>query len=235
MTGDLLRRHKSGPVAQVSGYVDACYSLDAVTIRDEYRSRVESAPTRTQPYIVDHDISGRTSESTRLEELLAHRMFLEQTALLIAGWPPVRIVDFQTPLKAKQSDPYGKVDLLGVGDELTLIELKVLRGERDADTPLNALLEAVGYCAVVEANRIQIVDELRDRGYTVSSGGLAALVLAPEDCWARWDRTRTKPPWRDALNKAADVVTEATGLRVGFGSFDVSQVGATLDVTDPTE
>ena len=233
MTIDFIRRHGSGPVAHVSGYVDACHSLNAGSIRAEYETLRLSAPTRVQPYIVEHNISGRTAESTRLEELLAHRMFLEQTVLMVPTWPPVQVVDFQTPLKAKQTDKHGKVDLLGAGVGLTIIELKVLRGTQDADTPLNALSEAVGYCAIVEANQERIVDELRARGHTVAPGGVSALVLAPDDYWARWDRTRTKQPWRKALSVAVDVISDATGLLVGFGSFDVDEVGATLEVTDP--
>lgn len=231
----ILRRHSSGPVTQVSRYVEACFALNLDAVRAEYASRIATAPTRAQPYIVEHNISGRAAESTRLEELLAHRMFLEQTVLVVPDWPPVQVVDFQTPLKAKQTDKHGKVDLLAAGVGLTVIELKVLRGTQDADTPLNALLEAVGYCAIVEANQERIVDELRARGHTVAPGGVSALVLAPDDYWARWDRTRTKQPWRKALSVAVDVIIDATGLPVGFGSFDVDEVGATLEVTDPLE
>jgi hypothetical protein len=232
MPDGLLQRHDAGPITQVSGYVDACYSLNLDTIRTEYRQRVADAPNRTQGYIVEHDISGRTDGSNRLEELLAHRMFLEQTALLIPDWPPMRIVDFQTPLKAKQTDEYGKIDLLAAGEGLCVVELKVLRNDGTGDTPLNALLEAVGYCAVVEANRARIIEELTATGHRVTSDDLYALVLAPDDYWARWDRR--DEDWRGGLTHAAEVITTATGLRVGYGSFDASEVGATVDVSDPT-
>ena len=142
MPSDVLKRHDSGPFANVSTYVEACDALDASALRTEYRSRVASAPTRSQPYIVEHDISGRSDESTRMEELLAHRMYLEQTALLVPDWPPIRIVDFQTPLNSKRSDRLGGVDLLGAGEGLCVIELKVLRPDGRADNPLNALFEA---------------------------------------------------------------------------------------------
>jgi len=161
-------------------------------------------------------------------------MYIEQTTLSLPGWPTLKIVDFQTPLKSKRSDPFGKIDLLGAGDELAVIELKVLRADRGADTPLNAILEAVGYCAVVESNLIQISGELRAAGHPVGLGGLAALILAPDDYWDRWDRTRTGAPWRSTLSEAAALVSKATGLRVGFGAFDIERVGASLDVTDPT-
>jgi hypothetical protein len=229
----LLRRHGSGPVARVSTYVKACFSLDSETLGIEYRNRVAAAPTRTQPYIVEHDISGRTDVSTRLEELLAHRMFQQETMFLVPGWRGVRVVDFQTPLNARRSDGLGEVDLLGVGDGLCVIELKVLRPDGGADTPLNALLEAVGYCAVIEANAGRIMSELRGAGHEVGTGPPSALVLAPDDYWARWDRTRTEQPWKAALAHAIGVVGEAPGLTVVFGSFEMADVGETLRVTDP--
>ena len=228
----LLRRHRSGRIAQISGYVEECYSLDSNRVRTEYRSLIVSAPTRTQPYIVDHDISGRSTESNRLEELLAHSMFVKQTVLLVPNWPPLQVVDFQTPLKAKKGNKHGKIDLLAAGDGLCVVELKVLRKNDTADTPLNALLEAVGYCAVVEANKNRIVDELTATGHRVSSNDLYALVLAPDDYWARWDRR--DEAWRGGLLHCADVIGAATGLRVEYGSFDAPEVGASLVVIDPT-
>ena len=102
-------------------------------------------------YIVEHDTSGRKARVTgRNEELLAHRMFLAGSTISFRDWYPVKIVDFQTPLNAVQGDGLGKVDLLGSGRGMCVIDLKVVGG----DTPLNALLEAVGYCADCNPPRI---------------------------------------------------------------------------------
>ena len=56
----------------------------------------------------------------------------------------LKIIDYQTPLKARQADSrIGKIDLLGlVGDRLTVIELKAGGG---SDSPLRALLEGLAY------------------------------------------------------------------------------------------
>ena len=79
---------------------------------------------------------------------------------------------------------------------------------------------------------VPIVDELEATGHRVDSGGVAALVLAPDDYWARWDRREEH--WRGGLIRAVEVIATATGLRVGYGSFDVNDVAGTLEVTDPT-
>jgi hypothetical protein len=207
--------------------------IDPEAVSSEYLSRIASAPTRSTNYIVDHDIKARSEGSPRLEELLAHRLFMNQTTLILPDSSTVRVVDFQMPLNARKSDGLGKVDLIGVGDGLSVIELKVLRPGGKADTPLSALLEAVGYCAVVKPNFERVASELGDRGHKVSKRNLAILVLAPEDYWARWDGTRTRQEWRPALGHAAAVVGSATGLRVGFGSFREAELDTRLYVTDP--
>jgi hypothetical protein len=217
----------------VSAYVDACYLINLEAVSSEYLARVASAPTRSTHYIVDHDIKARSAVSPRLEELLAHRLFMNQTTLILPDSSAIRVVDFQMPLNARKSDGLGKVDLLGVGDGLSVIELKVLRPGGKADTPLSALLESVGYCAVVKGNFERVASELGDRGHEVSTANLTSLVLAPEDYWCRWERTRKRQEWRPALGHAAAVVASATGLRVGFGSFREEEMDTTLEVIDP--
>ena len=204
------------------------YALDPDSIATEYRARVVSAPTRLSDYIVEHDTSGRKFETGRNEELLAHRMFLAGSTISFRDWNPVKIVDFQTPLNAVQGDGLGKVDLLGSGRGMCVIELKVVGG----DNPLNALLEAVGYCAAVTRHASTIKDELRAAGHHVRTGWLSALVLAPTDYWERWDRTRSKADWRTALGVAASTVSEATKLDIGFGSFNLDDLGPLITATD---
>ena len=228
--GSSPRRHTSGPIARVSGYVAECLALDADEVAAEHRDRVASAPTRSSSYVVDHNISGRAEVSGRGEELLAHRIFELGATLHLQGWEPVTVVDFQMPLNSMRSDRLGKVDLLGAGSGLCVIELKVPGAS--SDTPLSALLEGVGYAAVVEANATLIVDELRSRGHRAEESAGSVLVLGPKDYWARWDRTRTTADWRRALRVAGATLSKATGLRVGFGSFDLAGIGPSLPVSD---
>ena len=58
----------------------------------------------------------------------------------------LEVLDFQTPLKARQNDKgVGKVDLFGLVDNCraAVIELKVLPTTGHGDTPLRAYLEAL--------------------------------------------------------------------------------------------
>ena len=226
MVGSMLRRHSTGPVYRVSDYVGACYALEVESIAAEYRERVAAAPSRSSGYIVEHDASGRKPGSRRNEELLAHRLM--GSTISFRDWHPVEIVDFQTPLNAVRGDGLGKVDLLGSGSGLCVIELKVVGG----DTPLNALLEAVGYCATVTRNASMIEDELRAAGHHVKTGRLSVLVLAPNDYWQRWDRMRSKADWRAGLGVAASTVLEATALDIGFGWFNLDEIGPSITATD---
>lgn len=164
---------------------------------------------------------------------MAFEIYAAGAVLRFPGWGPVEVADFQMPLNRVRSDRLGKVDLVGVGQGLWVVELKVLRKRGDGDTPLAAVLEAVGYCAVVEHNLSAIKQEVEDRsGRAVEEGGLSALVLAPEDYWRRWDRTRTPQDWRSGLRVAASVLSEATGLAIGFGSFREADIGGSIPVTD---
>lgn len=215
----ILRRHSSGPFNQVSGYVAACFDLDGEAIAADFRTLSASAPTRSKN-IVEHNIAGRTAASNRREELLAHRLYEAGATLRVPGWGPMKIVDFQMPLNAARGDGLGKVDLLGAGDGLCIIELKVPSASGSSDTPLNALLEAVGYCAVVQPNSAAIRAELGPLGVEVVGSTVRALVLGPTDYWQRWDRTRQRVDWRMGLAAAAATVMTATGLEVRFGSFE---------------
>ena len=87
MAGQMLQRHGSGPVSQVSGYVDASFALDVHAIAEEYHHRVRSALTRSSSYIVDHDSTRGSAMSNRGEELLAHHIYQAGASRSFAGIP----------------------------------------------------------------------------------------------------------------------------------------------------
>lgn len=234
MTQRLLRRHRSGPITEIGGYIEVCYSLDVTDLRAEYTSLVNAAPTRAedQPYVIEHGTRGRSTGTGNWEKPLARRLYLERSVLVFDANSSVSIVDYEMPLNSVDADGLGEVDLLAIGVGLCVIELKVRR-KNDADTPLNALTEAISYCAVVQHNKARIEAEARDLATSVSSGPVSALVLAPHDYWGFWDGRRDKRSWRPAIAHAAATITEATGLPIRFGSFDSTTVGSTVQVTDP--
>jgi hypothetical protein len=235
MTERLLKRHDSGPVSDIGGYIDECYSLDGEALRAEYTSLVRSAPTRAEeePYVVEHGTRGRDTKTGDWEKPLARRLYVSRSILVLDTDSQLSVVDYEIPLNSVEADELGEVDLLGVGHGLWVIELKVLRPTNSADTPLNALTEAIGYCAVVQQNKARIESEVRSLGRAVSTGVVSVLVLAPNNYWEFWGTRRDKRPWRPAMAHAAGVITEATEVPIHFGSFDSTTIGPTVPITDP--
>ena len=158
----------------------------------ELRAAAPSRPDRGKRYFVGHKgrlppkDSGKPSEKHlaialwRLEKLHAR-----------ADVTQVRLLDYQFPLKAAQSDTgLGEVDLLGVTacGRIAIVELKVRRrdGAR-GDTPVHALMEGLRYAAVVQANIGAIAAEVRRRfAIDVPDRPPIVQILAPEDWWRGW-------------------------------------------------
>ena len=169
--------------------------IDRKALCDEYKQLVENAPRRSakQKYFVGHDGKISSSEeSNRHEEHLAVALWnLERRwPRPDGGW--FRLLDYQIPLKAQQSDQgIGKVDLLGVTNQgqLMVIELKVKPdGDRNrGETPVKALMQGLRYAAIVKANREQIAGEAkRCFGVNVAAERPLVQLLAPQDWWEGW-------------------------------------------------
>ena len=118
------------------------------------------------------------------------------------------ILDYQTPLKAQRKNAgIGKVDLMGLieGRRLAVIELKVRPNRnRYGDTPLHAYLEALAYCAIVEANTPDLAAEVSSK-FDRSIDGLppALVVMAPEDYWTGYLAHPKAGSWWPTLNGLA--------------------------------
>ena len=193
---------------------DNCYNRTtklAQTIADinvkdllgEYQILRVCAPRRSdrnKRYFVGHDgivsSSDGSRKSNRFEEHLAIAIWNLKEDWPHPGGDAFRILDYQFPLKAKQTDRgIGKVDLLGATDRgrLIVIELKVKpekrsgRSDARGDTPLRALMEGLRYAAIVEANLDVIAREAKS---CFSVGILKeppiVQVLAPRAWWDGW-------------------------------------------------
>ena len=105
------------------------------------------------------------------------------------GW--WRCLDYQFPLKAEQANAgVGKVDLLGVTESgrLVVSELKVPPvGKGRGKGPMDALMQALGYAAIVEANSTTIGEEAMDvfGVPSISEEPPMLQILAPKDWWRR--------------------------------------------------
>ena len=100
-------------------------------LQDEYEKLVQNAPHRSKKskkYFVKHSGEDSANDSNRHVEILAKALKQLDRSWAHPGGGRFRLLDYQFPLKAQESDQgIGKVDLLGVTDQgrLMAIELKV--------------------------------------------------------------------------------------------------------------
>lgn len=104
--------------------------------------------TRRASYkMLTHDGNPRNTCSNRTEELIAMSMF-RQGELPVLG----KILDYQTPLKNKQSDQAGKIDLLAYdGKVLRILELKE---QKSTESMLRCILEGYTYLQIVDKEKL---------------------------------------------------------------------------------
>ena len=149
------------------------------------RGAAPSRGSRGKAYLELHRDGYPRSDgpSNRREEHLMMALF-NAGSLALPDGSQLRVVDYQTPLKARREDRTGKIDGAGLlpDGSLCLMELKSPKNG-NGDSPFRALLESVAYAAVVEANREQFVRELEDLSRTeerfgsFKDGPLSLLVV----------------------------------------------------------
>lgn len=213
---------------RVRGLADEIARLSLDSLVEAYRHDCVVAPRRPESgkrYLVEtHDGRPRSGAFTnRNEEHLALALwndcaqgaglFLQPTGLRL------HLVDYQVPLKAAQSDRVGKLDLLGLLDDgtLCLVELEA-PGER-GDSPLLALLEALSYAAVVEANRNALDAELREKFPEATGDTPVVLLLGPEAWWRAWQRCAPAGEWIPRLARVCDELSRRLGLKIACGAL----------------
>ncbi len=180
---------------KITGLAKAIRRIDVDALCGEYCRLRREAPCRTaqdKPYFVGHDgHPSAKNPGNPSEKHLAIALWRLGARWLRVGGDRMRLLDYEFPLKASQSDAgLGKVDLLGATDRgrLVVVELKVRpkNGAR-GDTPLRALMEGLRYAAVVHANHRAIAAEARECcDIDVSKEPPIVQILAPEDWWLGW-------------------------------------------------
>jgi hypothetical protein len=223
-----------------SRFKDACAQLDVPDLVAGYEELVATAPHRHDAdrlYFVGHD--GRPSSGShtnRIEEHLAIALVNDHPHWAIPERASVDLIDYQVPLKAHRSDVgVGKIDLFGLTDSgvPTVIELKVLGKDR-ADTPLRALLEALSYAAIIEANAPAIESEIStNTGRTTGSGRPDLLVVAPSDYWGYWANKATADAWIESFGVLADGLSQGLGVDIGLLSIGSPELELGLDGERP--
>ena len=165
--------------------------FDIGDLRREYLSLRENAPSRTwrgKRYFVGHDgVPSARGYTNRREEHSAIALVNLQQDWEHPFGGKFRFLDYQVPLKARQSDGgIGKIDIVGVNDEgrLILVELKVeSKHSARGDSPLSALLQGLRYAAIVEANLKAIAYEAKNFDVEVQETAPIVQILATEEWW----------------------------------------------------
>lgn len=161
-------------------------------IEGSYHRIMSSAPRRhaagNEYFQASHN--GVTSSKSytnqgerHLEVALFNRFGEGKAPIRLPDGRALTILDYQFPLKARRDDNgVGKVDLLGVDDKgrAWVIELKMGNNQ---DSPADALHQALGYAAMVQAN----MDDIRTepKGQAIREAVPAVCVMAPEEYWLR--------------------------------------------------
>ena len=192
----------------------------------------------------------------RLSGCKASGRFEEHLAIAIwrieeARWPRpdgswLRYLDYQFPLKEARADVgVGKVDLLGVTErgQLVVSELKVPpSGKGRGNGPMDALMQALGYAAIVEANGAAIGQEATDVFGVppISEGPPIVQILAPKEWWRRWfvleDSTREKAgPWEVRFCELVEDINDRLGIVIECVAMDGASRAALSSLpTEPT-
>lgn len=167
-------------------------------------------------------ITSSGDHTNRHEEHLAVALFSRFGAstegLNVGGDARIRLLDYQVPLKARDSDSLGKVDLLGVDHDSSLCVVELKSGTSN-EALLRGLIEGLSYAAILHANVDDLGNECRNRGVMTGTSAPSVQVWAPERFWSKREHevARVKP--------FQDRVTDQTGVRITLHSLgDVSVV-----------
>lgn len=106
--------------------------------------------TRNKSYrTLSHDGVPNCEKSNRIEEMIAMAMFRQREMMFVG-----QVIDYQTPLKNKQTDRAGKIDLLSYdGNILHVLELKE---PESTETMLRCVLEGYTYLQTVNHKKLLI-------------------------------------------------------------------------------
>ena len=236
---DLSTRH---PMLWGHGMVHTESALD--TLAREYESLRRCAPSRRsvgKRYFVDsHDgVTSSKGRSNRREEHCAVALVNLKREWRHPNGGSFRFLDYQFPLKARQSDHgVGKIDLVGVDNRgrFIVVELKVdNKGGRGNDSPDSALMQGLRYAAMAHKNLPAIMNEASAYfGVNVREVAPIAQLLATEAWWRRYGfqcaAASAQQRQFGALTKA---IADKIGVAIECLAFDRLDVEYGLDGEPP--
>ena len=190
-------------------------ALDIDELSGAYFRSIAEAPQRTlrqKKLIVGHD--GASDASTPNREKVVAKALFNQRAPLQIGEHSVTLIDYEVPLRAERADGgIGEIDLLGLDEtnRLWIIELKV---SPNTETPLKALLQALRYSAILDANRRAIAMEIGERTMKQIRWPAVLAVSADRVYWERLTSTAKAGAWLEAISRLTDRIESTLGLSV---------------------
>ncbi len=242
----LIDLYKEKRVNHLSGFSKVAQEIEVLRIVDGYVELRQAAPkrhARDKRYFGDRDgVTSSGGHSKRREEHLAIALVnasREGTSFTLPGAGPLEFIDYQTPLKARRGDlGVGKIDILGVtdGSTLSVIELKIHPPDGSpGDTPLRAYLECLAYCAIADANTLDIAKEVEGRfSYTVLERPPILVVMAPEEYWIRFFDHRRSGDWWPAIERLASQIHAFANVESHFVAIRDCKFDMGLDGNPPT-
>ncbi|CAJ2377062.1 MAG: conserved hypothetical protein [Arenicellales bacterium IbO2] len=221
LAGDYDLRELHRRVREANNITQFCEfmrQLDMEKLSDAYEEQKARAPRRKE-YFVGHTgkPTTRNAKSNRREEHLAMALcndFEKKGGIEHEKISKLEFLDYQLPLTARGGGvDFGEVDLFGVIDDAhpCVVELKI-----GNETPLRALLEALAYCAIVEANIEDIAKESRVK-FRAEQPRL--LILAPNPYWQKFIEKSAAGKWQPEFVRFLQSIRKHIGVRVHLAAL----------------
>jgi hypothetical protein len=224
-------------VRQAAEFRDAAAQLSPERLAESYAAERAAAPSvhgAGRTYFVDRSGKPATERRKNRDEEHLGAALVRATGDAGLELPDdagrVRLLDYQVRAKIGPIDDpatrgIARFDLLGIGpdDRLAVIQMRYLEPSATrchiGDTPLRVLLEGLTYCAIAEANRADLAQEIAERfGRDVASAPPFLVVLASPRYWelCRKRSTQKGAGWIRELERIASEAPAAIGIAVHY-------------------
>ncbi len=237
MSHPLVALANDKAVRQAAEFRDAAAQLTPERLAETYAAERSAAPSvhgAGRTYFVDR--SGKPATERRKNRDEEHlgaalvRSSGEAGFELPDAAGRLRLLDYQVrakigPVDEPATKGISRFDLLGIGsgDRLAVIQMRYLEPAATrchiGDTPLRVLLEGLTYCAIAEANRAALTQEIALRfGRNVAAEPPLLVVLASTRYWelCRKRSTQKGAPWIRELERIAAEAPAAIGVAVQY-------------------
>jgi len=200
-----------------------------------FEQQRKTAPCRGlhKQYFVGHNGKTTSGNATnRREEHLAIAVWqaYRQTGFALPDGTWLFPVEYQLPLKSHRNRAnagIGKTDLLCVQSEGDpwIVEMKAQpKCGGHVDTPLKALLEALTYCALLDADMTNLCRESNEKKgmllRTVLPLRPNLLILAPSEYWDSCDLAEDRHCWREGFQALCHRIERTLKIKARFVRMD---------------